>query len=126
MHTTKRPVFVNMTDSFMSGWGQVPGNSYYCVKCPDGRTADAIRAAADDRDEMKRVTLSDNPRRARGDDHLAIVQASDLSGPWLNHFPKAICAHLECFAYLPDRTFGEDHNQLCHEHAKEVIQKPRK
>ena len=65
--------YVNATDSFMSGWGEAPALSYFCVACPDLETANEIEWRMDRRDEFKRVAISSNPRTGGGGCHTSII-----------------------------------------------------
>lgn len=79
--------YVNMTDNFMSGWGMARGGrSKMSVKCETYAQAQAILKAAQDRDEMRYVTISERPARTRPGDHLSIKTFDEMGGPWLNYW----------------------------------------
>lgn len=81
------PFYVNMTDSFLSGWGGAArGRSLYCVRCETLPQAEAVERAAHDRPEMKRVVIADRPRRARPGDHCDVVDFAQLGGKWLQYY----------------------------------------
>lgn len=83
-------IFVNMTDKFLSGWGKASrGRSLYCIECDTLEQAKAVEKAAQDRPEMKYVTIAASPRRARPGDHLRIVRFENLGGPWLYYYGPA-------------------------------------
>lgn len=84
--------YVNMIDSFLSGWGLAQGGkSIYCVECDTQEQADAIERAASYRPEMKYVAQANTPRRARSErDHVDIAHVSTLGGPWLEFMPQAM------------------------------------
>lgn len=83
------PFYVNMVDKFMSGWGEAKnGRSIYIVKCDNLEEADAIDKAAQDRPEMKHITLTLTPRRARAGDQVTYRYVSELGGPWLSYMPS--------------------------------------
>ena len=51
-------LFVRMTDSFLSGWGNASGKkNVYVVECETEEQANKIISAAEKRSEMKRVQL---------------------------------------------------------------------
>ena len=80
--------YVNMNDSFMSGWGGAArGRSILCIRCETWADARRIERAAEERSEMRRIAISENPRRGRPGDHISVKRACDLGGPWLRHFP---------------------------------------
>jgi hypothetical protein len=81
-------IYVNMVDRFMSGWGGAAGGvSRYSVKCDTREQADAIEKAAQDRSEMKYVTLALTPPRKRSaGDHVQIVDFKDMGKPWLAYW----------------------------------------
>lgn len=79
------PKYVNMTDSFMSGWGKAGGGkSYLSIMCDNYEQAEAIAKAAEDRSEMKHVAVANEPRRGAGS-HTSVKHAADLGGPWLKY-----------------------------------------
>lgn len=81
-----RHYFVNMTDRFMSGWGYARGgNSYLCVKCDTWAQAEAIMRAAQDRSEMKFISIGTKPRKRAGS-HTSIKAFSEMGGPWLSYW----------------------------------------
>jgi hypothetical protein len=86
-----------MVDKALSGWGKAEhGRSLYCVECENWEQAEAIQKAAQDRPEMKRVTISDKPRRARAGDHLKIVTFASLGAGWKGyHLPTQWRKRLE-------------------------------
>lgn len=79
--------YVNMHDKFMSGWGGASrGRALYCIECETYAQAKAIEKAAQDRPEMKRIAISDKPRRRRPGDQRTIRRFEDLGGPWLRYW----------------------------------------
>lgn len=77
-------VYVNMVDKFLSGWGKASsGRSLLSVECDSREQAEAIRKAAQDRPEMRYVTLSNAPPRLRRGDVLSRRRFEDLGGSWL-------------------------------------------
>jgi hypothetical protein len=80
-------IYVNMTDRFMSGWGKAKnGSSFLCIECSTMEAAQAFEKAAYQRSEMKRIALSDKPRRRAGC-HTSIKSEIDMGGPWLAFMP---------------------------------------
>lgn len=78
--------WVNMHDKFMSGWGEAAhGRSILCIECDTLAQANAIERAAQDRPEMKRISISDKPRRCRAGDHSSYKHFKDLGGHWLDY-----------------------------------------
>lgn len=76
--------YVNMVDKFMSGWGLASrGRSLFIVKCETLAQAEAIEAAAQKRPEMRRISITETPRRPRPGDHVSIRDFSQMRGPWL-------------------------------------------
>ena len=87
--TCPATIWVNMTDKFMSGWGGARnGRSLYCIACDTRAQADAIEKAAQDRSEMRHVTIAHAPRRMRRGDHRSLRHVSELSGPWLTYMHR--------------------------------------
>ena len=84
--TDTKPVYVNMTDRFMSGWGLAPRRSHLCIRCETYAQAKAIERAARDRSEMRRISIADRPRRARAGDHVSVKAFADMGGPWLRYW----------------------------------------
>ena len=77
--------YVTMIDKFMSGWGEAKNTkAYYVVMCDTLEEAEAIEKAAQDRPEMKYITISENTRRVRYG-QLTMRHVSELSGPWLDY-----------------------------------------
>lgn len=77
------PIYVNMVDKFMSGWGRAEnGLSKLSVRCDTHEEADAIERAARDRKEMRYVTISSRHARVRAGDMLSIRHVSEMKGPW--------------------------------------------
>lgn len=75
--------FVNMQDSFLSGWGEArSGRALYCIRCTSHSQALQIAARARTRSEMKRVAVSSHPRRMRPGDQRTIRDVSDLGEVW--------------------------------------------
>jgi len=88
-------IYVNMTDSFMSGWGRARnGPSYYCIQCDTREQADAVLKAAEDRPEMKRIAVNDKPRKKSGA-HTSIRHVSKLGRHWLAYMDAEMRADLE-------------------------------
>ncbi len=77
----KTVCMVVATDSFMSGWGQSPGKSYFAVPCESFDQAKIVEDNMHRRSEMKRVRIVGvpyRPRLGRGD-HLSIRKMSDCN-----------------------------------------------
>ena len=74
--------YVVATDSFMSGWGQAQGSSYFAVPCKDLEQARIVEDNMEHRSEMKRVRLvlarTYRPKLRSGD-HLSIRDMDDCS-----------------------------------------------
>lgn len=80
--------YVNMVDKFMSGWGKAKNTrAYYIVMCHTLEEAEAIEKAAQDRPEMKYITLTEKPRRVRYG-QVTMRHVSELGGPWLSYMPS--------------------------------------
>lgn len=80
-------IYVNMTDKALSGWGKAErGRSLYCVECRTREQADAIAKAAEDRSEMKYITLAGQPRRMQPGDHRKIVLFDSLGAVWKKYY----------------------------------------
>lgn len=91
-----QPFYVNMHDTFMSGWGNAKhGRSLYCVECNTRKQADAILKAAKDRWEMKYVSLAMSPRKGRANDQRTIRHVSELGGPWLKYMDAETKASIQ-------------------------------
>lgn len=87
-------MYVNMTDKFMSGWGLAHnGNSYYCIQCDTYEQAHAVMKAAEERSEMKRIAISDLPRRSSGS-HTSVKLLHECSGFW-RYLPDDVIKELE-------------------------------
>ncbi len=83
-------IFVNMTDKALSGWGQAErGRSLYCVECrtrEHSRPAAPTVGTAEDRSEMKYITLAGQPRRMQPGDHRKIVLFDSLGAVWKKYY----------------------------------------
>lgn len=81
-------IYVNMTDKCLSGWGHAAGGlSYFCVKCDNWDQAEAIKKAAEDRSEMRRIDFADRPRTRRGS-HTRVKHYDELHDSWKKYAPK--------------------------------------
>lgn len=76
-------LFVEMTDDFMSGWGQAEGKkNIFVVKCDNEDEADQIVAAAEERGEMSDISiLLFSPQEREGIVFTRRAFAS-LTGDW--------------------------------------------
>lgn len=84
-----RKFYVSMTDKFMSGWGRSEGmTSRYVIECATRGQAEAIYKAAEDRPEMKRLSMSSAKPKARASTLYTWKMFEDLSGPWLEYYRK--------------------------------------
>lgn len=80
-------IYVSMTDTFMSGWGRATGKTNrHVVECDTWPQADAVKRAACDRSEMKRVIICLSRPRQRPGYILTSSTFADLGGPWLTHY----------------------------------------
>ena len=81
-------LYVRMTDTFMSGWGRAEGKTNVLViECDTWEQALAIRQAARDRREMRRIAICGSLPRSRPNVLLTHRPFSDFSGPWLAYYP---------------------------------------
>lgn len=77
-------LYVRMTDSFMSGWGQAANKTNVLqIACETVEQAEQIERAARRRPEMKRVALCLNPVRPRSHVLLTKRHYSDMGGMWV-------------------------------------------
>lgn len=82
--------YVNMHDKFLSGWGgAAKGRSLYSIKCETLTQAEAIVKAAEDRSEMRRITIASKPPKGRPGDTISIRDFADVSGPWKKYYNPA-------------------------------------
>ena len=72
-------LYVCATDKFMSGWGQAPNRSLYCVACETEEQAVDVYNRMKCRTDMKRVRITKNPSRAHKEDHLKIVWHTEFT-----------------------------------------------
>ena len=80
-------IYVRMTDKFMSGWGAARNmTNVMVVQCETREQADAIERAAQDRREMKRVSICSSMPKNRTGVLYSVKSFSDLSGPWLAYY----------------------------------------
>jgi hypothetical protein len=77
------PIYVRMTDKFMSRWGPARDRTnVYVVECDTKEQADEILAAARQRSEMERVMMvSEAPRERPGVIHTH-RHYRDLGAVW--------------------------------------------
>lgn len=81
--------WVNMNDKFLSGWGEARlGRSILCIACDTLAQANAIERAAQDRREMRHISIADAPRKGRGGDVITKRSFADMSGPWLAYYKE--------------------------------------
>ena len=73
--------FVVATDSFMSGWGNAPGKSYFAVPFRSYEESRIVEDNMNARTEMKRVRVvgKDYRPRLRAGDHFSIGAIDDCS-----------------------------------------------
>lgn len=75
--------YVRMVDKFMSGWGGAKGRrAIYVVECDTLEQAEAVEKAAQDRSEMKYVTLTTTQPRRKANEQMTVRHFFDLGGPW--------------------------------------------
>lgn len=69
------------TDSFMSGWGQAPGTSYFALPCKDAKEAKVCAENLKQRGDMKRVRIVSGDWRPhlKAGDHLSIRNRDEAS-----------------------------------------------
>ncbi len=77
------PIYVRMTDKFMSGWGKAKGSrNVHVVECDTRAQADEIEAAALSRSEMQRVMILPTEPRARKGVIYTRRHYRDLGAVW--------------------------------------------
>lgn len=89
--------YVRMVDTFMSGWGPAQGRrAIYVVFCDTMEVAEAIEKAAQDRSEMKYITIGEGePRAARSSDLHTYKHVTELGGPWYSYMDVETKARLQ-------------------------------
>ena len=76
-------IYVGMTDTFMSGWGEAEGRTNrYVVACETREQAHQIEKAAHNRDEMKRVSITMTEPKSNKQRLVSLVQFHDLGEIW--------------------------------------------
>ena len=82
-----RPYYVRMTDKWFSGWGQCENKqNVLVIICDDWRQAEAIRRAAVERPEMKRVAIVSAMPRERAGILYSVKSFADMLGPWREYY----------------------------------------
>jgi hypothetical protein len=78
------PYYVNMVDTFLSGWGGATGGlSRYSIRCDTFEQAETVKRNAKLRSEMKYVTISSKPPRATSKcDHVKVSHFDDVGSVW--------------------------------------------
>ena len=77
------PVYVRMTDTALSGWGDAAGGkSVYVVECDTSDQVDQIMKAAEARPEMKRIQFCLHKPRARNGNVISLRHYNDLGPGW--------------------------------------------
>jgi len=80
---TGKPIYVRMTDSFLSGWGNASGlTNVYVIECDTRAQADCIEMAANRRSEMKRVQMVETHPRPRKNILYTDRHFNQLGGAW--------------------------------------------
>jgi hypothetical protein len=69
--------YVIMVDTFMSGWGDAPGKSYYAIAVDNEEEAKAVMDNATARDEMKNIRLRKVLPRLNEGDHVSVTDKKD-------------------------------------------------
>jgi hypothetical protein len=94
METSKtRLYYVRMTDKFMSGWGACAGKTnVLVVVCDTWKQAEAIKLAAENRREMRRITIMREMPRNRPGVLYSVKPFSEFSGPWLDYYREPVAA----------------------------------
>jgi len=81
--------YVNMHDTFMSGWGPAQGKrNILSIACDTYAQACSIEQAARRRSEMRRISISSKPPRPRN----ALVSRktfADMGGSWREFYQVA-------------------------------------
>ena len=75
------PVYVNMTDTFLG--------DKLAIVCDTMEQAEAIVKAAQDRREMRYVTLCLGRPKGKGGKRQTFRPFAELSGPWLDYYRPA-------------------------------------
>ena len=86
-----KSIYVRMTDKFMSGWGVCAGKTnVLVVVCDDWSQAEAIRRAALDRREMRRVDVVRTMPRPRPNVVYSVKPFSEMLESWREYYaPKS-------------------------------------
>jgi hypothetical protein len=80
--------YVGMTDKFMSGWGHAKGmRNRLVIICVTLAQAEQIHRVANNRSEMRRVTISNNAPRSRSGVLLTFKHWADLGEVWTGPIP---------------------------------------
>lgn len=83
-------MYVRMTDKFMSGWGRAANSTnVLIIECDTYEQAVAIAKAAEDRREMRRVSICVTKPRTRAGVMYSHKHVSELSGPWLQYMTQS-------------------------------------
>lgn len=77
-------IYVRMTDSSMSGWGDAKGmTNVLVIECDTRAQADCIEMAANRRSEMHRIHMMETHPRPRKNVLYSNRHFNDMGGPWL-------------------------------------------
>lgn len=77
------PLYVTMTDKFMSGWGMAAGKTNkFIVVCESWEQAEAVHRAAKHRPEMRHVSITDKKPRDRANVLLSWKKFDELGEIW--------------------------------------------
>lgn len=93
-----RPYYVRMTDQFFSGWGVCEGKkNVLVIVCETWEQAAAIECAANDRHEMKRVTIMREFPRQRPGIMYSVKYFENMLGDWRKYYRvvKTECGTVE-------------------------------
>lgn len=87
-----RKIYVRMTDKWMSGWGACENKrNVLVIACDNWRQAEAIRRAALDRSEMRRVKIVGTMPRERAGVLYSVKTFDDMLGPWREYYaPESV------------------------------------
>ena len=82
-------LYVRMTDRFMSGWGNAANAvNVLVIACDTYDQAYAIKKAAEERSEMRRVAVCLTKPKARSGVVYSHRHVSELGGAWLRYLPS--------------------------------------
>lgn len=76
-------IYVGMTDTFMSGWGEAEGRTNrYVVACKNGAQAEQIKQAARKRSEMKKISVSVTEPKSNAQRLVSLKYFDELGEIW--------------------------------------------